>query len=144
MRLFGATQIVPLVTRLFFCYYIKVRGFKVNRFSRTAEKEGITDNELKNIINNTLETGQADANLGGDVYKVRIARKGGGKSGGYRSIVFFRRGERAFFHYLFAKSERDNISQKELKEFRRLAQYFLSMTDDQIDERLKARKLQEI
>jgi hypothetical protein len=121
-----------------------VRVFKVSKFSRTAEKEGITDSELKNIVNNTLEAGQADANLGGDVYKVRIARKGGGKRGGYRSIVFFRSGERTFFQYLFAKSERDNISQKELAEFKDLASDYFSMTDDQINERLKAGRLQEI
>jgi hypothetical protein len=125
-------------------YLLQVRVFKVNKFSRTAEKEGITDDELKNIVNNTLETGQADANLGGDVYKVRIARKGGGKAGGYRSIVFFKSGERTFYQYLFAKSERDNISEKELKTFKKLARYYLSMTDGQIDERLKTRKLQEI
>jgi hypothetical protein len=79
----------------FYVILYKVRVFKANRFSRTAEKEGITDCELKNIVNSTLETGQA-VNLGGDVYKVRIARKGGGKRGGYRSIVFFRSGERTF------------------------------------------------
>jgi hypothetical protein len=121
-----------------------VRVFKVSRFSRTAEKEGITDNELWDIVNNTLETGQADANLGGDVYKARIARKGEGKSGGYRSIVFFRSGERTFFAYLFAKSERSNISEKELRDFKKAAKAVLAMTNDQINEELKAGKLHEI
>ncbi|GHU05792.1 hypothetical protein FACS1894147_12310 [Spirochaetia bacterium] len=61
-----------------------IRIFKNTWFDRFAAKEGITDGELKDIVNNTLETGQAEANLGGDVYKVRIGRPGEGKSGGYR------------------------------------------------------------
>ncbi|MDR1949001.1 MAG: type II toxin-antitoxin system RelE/ParE family toxin [Spirochaetaceae bacterium] len=37
---------------------------------------------------NQLEAGQSGANLGGGVYKQRIARPGAGKSGGYRVIVY--------------------------------------------------------
>jgi hypothetical protein len=55
-------------------------------------KKGITDYELKEVVGK-LEAGQADANLGGDVYKVRIARSGEGKSGGYRVVVLFKKEE---------------------------------------------------
>jgi hypothetical protein len=85
-----------------------MRTFKNPWFTRFAAKEGITDEELKGIVNQ-LEAGQADADLGGDVYKVRKARPGAGKAGGYRVIVFFRRGERTFYHYGFATSDRANI-----------------------------------
>ena len=66
-----------------------MRVFKNTWFTRFAKKEGITDSELREAVNQ-LEAGQADADLGGGVYKVRIARPGKGKSGGYRVIVFFR------------------------------------------------------
>jgi hypothetical protein len=82
-------------------------------FARFAAKEGITDGELKAIVNDVLETGQPAANLGGGVYKVRLARPGKGKSGGYRVIVFFKSGERTFYVYGFAKSVRANISEKD-------------------------------
>jgi hypothetical protein len=88
--------------------------------------------------------GQADADLGGGVYKVRIARPGAGKSGGYRVIVIFRSGERTFYHYAFAKSARDNISQKELKILKNRAKVSFSLTDKQIEERIKNGTLQEI
>ena len=133
-----------LASVLALCYYSLVRIFKVNRFSRLAEKEGITDSELKDIVNNVLESGKADADLGGGVYKIRIARPGKGKSGGLRVIVFFRSGSRTFFHYIFAKSDRANISRKELKWFKELAHDALSMTEDQINMRLQAGTLQEI
>lgn len=121
-----------------------MRVFKGRRFSKFADKEGITDNELKNIVYNILETGKADADLGGGVYKVRVARHGEGKSGGFRVIVFFKSGERTFFHYIFAKSARSNISRKELKWFKELARDALSMTDEQINNRLQACTLHEI
>jgi hypothetical protein len=82
-----------------------VRIFKNTWFTRFADKEGITDGELKTMVNQ-LETGQADADLGGGVYKVRVARSGEGKSGGYRVIVFFKSKERLFYVYGFAKSTR--------------------------------------
>jgi hypothetical protein len=61
--------------------YSIMRIFKNRWFTRFAAKEGITDEELKAMVNQ-LEAGQADADLGGDVYKVRVARPGAGKSKG--------------------------------------------------------------
>ncbi|MDR2485955.1 MAG: type II toxin-antitoxin system RelE/ParE family toxin [Treponema sp.] len=57
-----------------------MRIFKNVWFSRFAEREGISDAELKAVANR-LETGQVDADLGGGV-KQRLARPGAGKSGG--------------------------------------------------------------
>ena len=57
-----------------------------------------------------LEAGYAVVDLGGGVYKMRLARSGEGKSGGYRIIVFFRRGSRTFYAYGFSKAEMDNIN----------------------------------
>jgi hypothetical protein len=58
-----------------------MRIFRNQWFTRFAAKEGITDEELKAMVNQ-LEAGQADAGLGGGVYKVRVARPGAGKSKG--------------------------------------------------------------
>lgn len=102
------------------------------------------DTNLRDIVYDVLEAGNANADLGGGVYKVRIGRPSEGKSGGFRVIVFFKSGERTFFHYIFAKSERANISQKELKWFKELARDALSMTDDQINKRLQDGNLLEI
>lgn len=71
------------------------------------------------------EVGLIDADLGGGVIKRRTARKGHGRSGGFRSIVLLRRGERAFLVYGFAKSDRGNIRRDELRAFRKLADEML-------------------
>jgi hypothetical protein len=52
-----------------------VRVFKNTWFTRFADKESITDGELREMVNQ-LEAGQAEADLGGGVYKVRVARSG--------------------------------------------------------------------
>jgi hypothetical protein len=113
-----------------------VRVFKNPWFARFAAKEGIADGELRAIVNDTLEAGQAEASLGGGVYKVRIARPGEGKSGGYRVIVYFRSGERTFYVYGFAKSDRANISQSEERDFKKNAKDDFALTDTEITARI--------
>ena len=108
-----------------------MRIFKNCWFTRFADKEGITDDELKEAVN-LLKAGLADANLGGDVYKVRIPRPGEGKRGGYRVIVFFRNEERTFFVYAFAKAKRRNIDEKELRFYKKRAKIVFKLTDEEI------------
>ena len=117
---------------------VYVRIFKNSWFTRFADKEGITDGELVEAVK-LLEAGLADADLGGDVYKMRLARPGEGKSGGYRVIVFFRSEERTFYQYGFAKADRANISKKELRDLKKRAKIALSLNDTQIRDRLRER-----
>ena len=121
-----------------------VRIFKVRWFSRFAAKESISDSELKDIVNNVLEKGQAEVDLGGGVFKVRIARPGKGKSGGYRVIVLFKNGALTFYVYGFAKSNRGNISVKELAKFKETAKDWLSLSNDQLNKLVQSGKCQEI
>jgi hypothetical protein len=113
-----------------------VRIFKNKWFSRFADKNGITDDELRDIVSD-LENGLVNVNLGGDVYKKRVARPGAGKSGGYRAIVFFKSGDLTFFTFGFAKSDMDNITEKDVRYLKDIAKEDLGMTAEQIKERLK-------
>ena len=105
-----------------------MRVFKSKPFARFASREGITDKELCEAVYQA-ERGLIDADLGGGVIKQRSAREGQGKSAGFRSILLFRRGSKAFFVYGFAKSDRDNIRRDELKAFRKLAGEMLALDD---------------
>jgi len=120
-----------------------VRIFKNISFSRYARKEDVSDTELKEAVS-LLEAGQADANLGGNVYKVRVARSGKGKSGGHRVIVLFKSGDNTFFVYGFTKSESANISDKELRRFKERAKDYFSMTAEQLEEMIKDGQLIEL
>ena len=88
-----------------------MRVFKSRWFERFARKEGIADSVLWDAVIRA-ELGQIDAELGGDVIKQRIAREGQGRSKGYRTIILFRRGVKAFFVFGFAKSQMANVDQQ--------------------------------
>lgn len=91
-----------------------MRIFKTRLFNRWATDIKMTDDALSNAVNE-MERGLIDANLGGHVYKKRVAIQGKGKSGGVRTIIAYRIEDKAFFVYGFAKSARANISADELK-----------------------------
>jgi hypothetical protein len=89
----------------------------------------MTDAVLRAAISDASR-GLIDADLGGGVLKQRVARQGGGKSGGFRTIILFRTGERAFFVHGFAKNERDAIRDDELAAFKLLAAEMLAYDDE--------------
>lgn len=120
-----------------------MRVFKNKWFTRFAGKNGLTDEMLCKAIADA-ESGLIDADLGGGVIKQRIARPGGGKSGGFRSIILFRAGSRAFCVYGFPKSARDNIDANELAGFRELAVTMLAYDDEALDKAIEAGILTEV
>jgi hypothetical protein len=119
------------------------RIYKLKGFARFQRKERISDASLRKAMDD-VEAGLIDADLGGGVVKQRLARAGQGKSGGYRTLIAFRGGERAVFLYGFAKNERGNIDDDELDEFRRLARGFFEMTAQQLAELIADDELMEV
>jgi len=126
----------PLISRGFYVIFFIVRVFKSTWFSRFAGKEDIPDHELKEMVKQ-LEAGKADADLGGGVYKLRVARSGGGKSGGYRVIVFFKSEKRTFYAYGFPKANKGNINNKQLRDFKIAAKVVFAYSEKELDERVK-------
>ncbi|MES2944056.1 MAG: type II toxin-antitoxin system RelE/ParE family toxin [Pseudomonadota bacterium] len=122
---------------------IPLRIFKNREFSKFARKEKISDKKLIEAVENA-DSGLIDANYGGGVIKQRIARPNEGKSGGYRSIVLYRQGDKAFFVYGFAKNEQDNIDKTEESDFKKLAKIMFAMTDQQIDTLLDKESIEEV
>lgn len=120
-----------------------MRVFKTKPFARFAKREAIGDGDLCEAIARA-NAGLIDAHLGGGVIKQRIARKGEGKSGGFRSIVLFRRGTAAFFVYGFAKRDRDNIRADELRAFRKLADEMLNLGDEALEAAVRNGTITEI
>lgn len=120
-----------------------MRIFKNRPFARFARKSGLSDAALLKAVRDA-ERGLVDADLGGGVIKQRIARPGGGKSGGFRTIVLFRSGTRAFFVHGFAKSEQANIRDDELAAFRMLAAELLNYQDEAIAQAVSAGVLIEV
>ena len=112
-------------------------------FRRFARRERITDESLIEAITRA-EKGTIDADLGRNVIKQRIARPGQGKSGGYRTIIVFKKVDKAFFVYGFAKSEQENIDQVETEAFKKAAKELLSLSDEQIQKLIENGGLTEV
>jgi hypothetical protein len=88
--------------------------YKTKEFSRFARKADLGSTELLEAAR-AVASGQWDADLGGGVFKQRIAREGAGKSGGLRTIILFKVGGHSFCVHGFAKNEKANVTPKELK-----------------------------
>jgi hypothetical protein len=108
-----------------------LRVWKTKAFARFARKAELNDEDLCRAVSE-VEHGLIDADLGGGVIKQRIARRGQGKSGGFRVAILYRRGARAFFVHGFAKSERANISEDELAALKELATEMLAYDEGEI------------
>ena len=76
--------------------------------------------------------------------KQRIARPGGGKSKGYRSIVLYRKDDRAFFVFGFPKSEQDNIREDEEVQFKKMAKQVLALTDEHLQRLIDNGQFEEV
>lgn len=105
-----------------------MRVFRSKAFTRFAKMEDITDAMLLAAMRQ-VEEGLVDADLGGGLIKQRIARPGKGKSSGYRVVIVYRRGARAFFVHGFAKNARDNLTAAEVEGLKFLAASILAMTN---------------
>lgn len=116
-----------------------MRVFKGKQFSRWAAGEAIGDADLCQAAAEAF-AGQYEADLGGYLFKKRIARQDGGKSGGYRTILGFRKSDsqRIFFLYGFPKKVRANITTKERSALSANATALVDAADRQIEE-LKAK-----
>lgn len=101
-------------------------------FSKRAEKEGITDDDLRAAVSRA-ERGIIDAELGAFLIKQRVPRQGQGRSGGFRTIIVYQRGNRAVFLHIFAKNARANLTKAETEESRALAGYLTSLDDEALE-----------
>ena len=120
-----------------------LRVFKNAWFGRFARKEKISADVLWEAVDRA-ERGLIDADLGGGVIKQRIARPGEGKSKGYRSIVIYRKEDKAFFVYGFPKSEMSNIRDDEEEQFKKAAKFILALSDDQIRQLIEGGQFEEV
>ena len=120
-----------------------MRVFKNAWFGRFARKRKISEEVIWDAVDRA-EKGLVDADLGGGVIKQRIARPGEGKSKGYRSIVLYRKGDKAFFVYGFPKSDLGNIRGDEEEQFKKAAKLILALSDDQIRQLIENGQFEEV
>ena len=107
------------------------RILKTRTFCRWLRKTLLTDTVLLKAIDE-MERGLVDADLGGNVYKKRVALPGRGKSGSTRTLIATNRQNRWFFMFGFEKNDKENITQAELAYLQEVAQIFLGYSSDEL------------
>ena len=122
-----------------------MRVFKNKWFARWARAEGISGSILLQAAAEIV-AGQVEADLGGYLFKKRLARQESGKRGGYRTLIGYQKpnAERIIFLYAFAKNAKANISDKEKEALSLVAEAFISATEAQIALLLKKGSIAEI
>jgi len=101
-----------------------------------VRKERVSDVALcrtaSEVVAGVFGAGEAD--LGGGLFKKRVARAGSGKSGGYRTIIAYRRPntQRVLFTYAFAKNAAAALTPQGQATLSRVADAFVVANDQQI------------
>lgn len=109
-----------------------VQVFGNKPFMRFVKDFGASHDDLVGMVAEV-----PDADLGGGVFKFRLAREGEGKSGGARTIVAMKTNERVVMMFAFEKKNQDNIDARELKAFKKLAKEYLERTTDEMEKLVK-------
>lgn len=119
------------------------RVLKRRDFARWQVREGLSDAALCKAVRE-MESGLIDADLGGALYKKRLARPGGGKRGGYRTVVSARIGQRYVFLHGFAKGEAENITGSETRALRLVGKVLLDLSHESLQQAAAAQELVEV
>ena len=112
-------------------------------FARWQTGEKLSDAALCKAVQE-MESGLIDADLGGFLYKKRVARTGSGKSGGYRTLLSARIGGRYVFLHGFPKSDKANITQDERKALQFAGKVFLELSAEDLMKALRSGVLVEV
>jgi len=115
------------------------RVFATKPFMRFARRFRIANVELWRAVNQDY-----DADLGGGVFKFRLARRGEGARSGARVIVAMRVGQRIVLMHGFEKKDQTNINANELHAFRKASHVYLGYTEEQMTAIVRAKSLSEI
>ena len=103
-----------------------MRLFASRHFHRFAARNGLDAPALSDAARGLRKSG-CSVDLGGGVFKVRIARPGAGKSGGFRTLVICVQEDVVVFQFGFAKNERDNIDAGELRALKAAARVYAAI-----------------
>jgi len=112
-----------------------LRIFKTRTLAKFARQNGIGDASLITAVERAMH-GLIDADLGGHIIKQRVARPGQGRRGGFRMLIGIRP-DRAIFLFGFAKNEREDIDDDQLRTLREIVLFWFAADEVKIGRALK-------
>jgi hypothetical protein len=112
---------------------LMARAFKTRYFARWMRKSGLSESALRLALKE-MQAGLVDADLGGGLFKKRVALPGRGRRGGARTVIVSNLRDRYFFVLGFAKNEQENIAEDELDALRRFGAELLARSGAELDQ----------
>ena len=112
-------------------------------FARWQVAQKLSDAMLCQAVDE-MRRGLVYASLGGELFKKRIAGRGVGKRGGYRTLLSARIGNRYAFLHGFAKSDKANITSEEQKALSFAGKVFLELCPVALGRALQSGVLMEV
>ena len=112
-------------------------------FNKWAQKAKLSNDDLLNAIDD-LEKELSVVDLGSNLFKIRVKYGNRGKSAGFRTIIVYRKEDRAIFLYGFAKNEKDNIDKSEQRYLKKLGKDLLLLEVSQLKESIKQNILHDL
>jgi len=117
-----------------------MRKLSTKWFKKWANKANLSNQDMLEAVVN-LEKDLSVADLGGNIYKIRVKRGNRGKSSGFRTIVVYKKEDRVIFLYGFGKNEKSNIDKSELQYFKKLGSDLLLLNAKQLIDSIEQRIL---
>lgn len=108
-----------------------MKKLMTKHFAKWASKQSISDSLLFAALTE-MQEGIFEVNLGGNIYKKRIHFEGKGKSGSGRTIICFKKEDRAIFIHGFAKNEKSNLSKRELAALKEFAKILMALSANEV------------
>ncbi|MHA1558458.1 MAG: type II toxin-antitoxin system RelE/ParE family toxin [Alphaproteobacteria bacterium] len=115
---------------------------KNKSFEKNLKSNNLNDAYIKELLKNIFAL--RSLSLGSKMYKIRAAKSGKGKSGGFRNIFFWKKNKLIIFCLLFSKNEQTSISNDEKKALKILSNEYDKLTDSQIKTLIKNKTFMEI
>jgi hypothetical protein len=113
------------------------------KFGKWAKKNKVPSQALTKSLIEVI-SGTFEANLGGHIFKKRVAKSGKGKRGSFRTIICFKQSDRAVYLHGFSKNSKGNISIKELKSLKELADILLNINEKELQTAISSGVLMEV
>jgi hypothetical protein len=107
--------------------------WKVKEFIKDARKAQVTEEALENAAREVAQ-GVYEAKLSKNTVKKRVPRAGGGKRGGYRTVVAIQNDDASLvvFLELYAKNNKGDVTKKEIAAFEEVAKSLFAASPEQI------------
>jgi len=120
-----------------------MKKLKTKWFNKWAKKQKLSNKRLLLAIED-MQNNLSSVNLGGGLYKVRVSLEHSGKSSAFRTIVVYKKNDRAVMVYGFMKKEQENLSASELKSFKILSKDILTLSDEALTHAIRNKVFIEI